>query len=548
MVRALRFWLALWTALILSPSFANEHVGGGVTQISPVPSWVTQGAANGTDLNFGAGLYWLKGAAGALQDKRSTPATAFDANGNLVQFPNYVPAIAGGKIRIDETRTNYDRNNSNWSAVVAGTPGTPPTDWTVTPGTGITSQIVGTGTLLGMPTISIRFYGSPGAPTNSFVSFDSAYQSIVSMGQTWTFSVFYYLSAGSNTNITTSYIDFNFNTNNYANALTFPSVMSRAVVSGSATVAGTTSISPLFNIATLAGPVDFTLTFALPQIENANIPASVASATVSAGNTGGTNGACTLTQVGGTFTTATQYTGTVAGGAIGALTVSVPGAYTTLPASPASVTGCGFTALTVAPTPTDNSAKAFPTAPILTSGSAVMRNQSQPYINVQACPNPSLLVVGESDAPATNPNQNFLASLTNAGETAAMTLYRAAGSTYFTAGGSFPGPNIAWPAGSVFKLSAWANGTTFKTSVNNASTGSGTNTALGALNILSIGNDYLYGGNALNGTISRVVLSCGTSLLSASNEPANDNGRRWAWSGEATPVRNPQRERFLEVA
>jgi hypothetical protein len=74
----------------------------------------------------------------------------------------------------------------------------------------------------------------------------------------------------------------------------------------------------------------------------------MASATVQAGGSGGTNGTQTVTVVGGTGTAA-QFSVTVSGGAITAvLSVVNPGAYTVLPSlSAVAVTGAGLTGATL---------------------------------------------------------------------------------------------------------------------------------------------------------------------------------------------------------
>ena len=78
------------------------------------------------------------------------------------------------------------------------------------------------------------------------------------------------------------------------------------------------------------------------------------SATVTAGGSGGTNGACTVTSTVapasfGGITTQAQFTGTVSGGVLtGPLTIVVPGVYIlVLPTAPFPVSGCNLTGATV---------------------------------------------------------------------------------------------------------------------------------------------------------------------------------------------------------
>jgi hypothetical protein len=77
---------------------------------------------------------------------------------------------------------------------------------------------------------------------------------------------------------------------------------------------------------------------------------SVDGATVAAGGSGGTNGAVSLTVVGGVVSEGdvTTLDGTISGGALTAIgDVSNPGTYSSLPANPVAVTGGGLTGATV---------------------------------------------------------------------------------------------------------------------------------------------------------------------------------------------------------
>lgn len=81
---------------------------------------------------------------------------------------------------------------------------------------------------------------------------------------------------------------------------------------------------------------------------SAQAPYSVQSATVAGGNSGGTNGACTLTVSGGTYSSQATLTGTVSGNAIGTLSVGTAGSYTVMPGSTSvAATGCGFGSITL---------------------------------------------------------------------------------------------------------------------------------------------------------------------------------------------------------
>ena len=94
---------------------------------------------------------------------RASTATYFDSAGVLqsaaVDQPrlDYNPStLAAQGYLIEESRTNSIRNNTMVGAVV-GTPGTIPTNWQVfTNVTGLTRQIVGTGTENGITYIEVK--------------------------------------------------------------------------------------------------------------------------------------------------------------------------------------------------------------------------------------------------------------------------------------------------------------------------------------------------------------------------------------------------------
>ena len=95
--------------------------------------------------------------------------------------------------------------NSTLVGAVAGTPGTPPTGWTLTnPADGLTREIVGTGTSNGIPYIDVRWSGTSGVlGTTSLGTYSSPTAIAAVNGQTWTGAAFYALVGGSLTNVST---------------------------------------------------------------------------------------------------------------------------------------------------------------------------------------------------------------------------------------------------------------------------------------------------------------------------------------------------------
>ena len=105
---------------------------------------------------------------------------------------------------VEEQRTNSIRNNTMVGAV-AGTPGTLPTNWAaLSTITGITAEIVGTGTSNGITYIDIKLAGTSSAASSFHLVFDANTATAASTGQTWTSSSYLALVAGSFANIATA--------------------------------------------------------------------------------------------------------------------------------------------------------------------------------------------------------------------------------------------------------------------------------------------------------------------------------------------------------
>ena len=138
---------------------------------------------------------------------RASTATYYDSIGTLqsaaVNSPrlDYNPStLAAQGLLIEESRTNSIRNSTATGAV-AGTPGTLPTNWSGwSAASGITREIVGTGSEAGVNYIDFKLSGTASAAVTFFMVFDTTNPAAAS-GQSWTSSTYVKLQAGSTTNI-----------------------------------------------------------------------------------------------------------------------------------------------------------------------------------------------------------------------------------------------------------------------------------------------------------------------------------------------------------
>jgi hypothetical protein len=178
---------------------------------------------------------------------------------------------------------------------VAGTPGTAPTNWSVSgSGNGLTREIVGVGVEKGITYIDLRYFGT--ATANSFVTvvFESATQIAALSGQSWTSSVYLKISNGSTTGVN-SFNHWLVGANSVGGpvetstvAITPTTEFSRVTLSRTLTGASTAFVySYLDFLYSNGAAIDITLRIGLPQLElgataTSVIPTTTASATRSA--------------------------------------------------------------------------------------------------------------------------------------------------------------------------------------------------------------------------------------------------------------------------
>jgi hypothetical protein len=167
--------------------------------------------------------------------------------------------------------------NTTMAGAIAGTPGTLPTGWSLAGSvSGMSTQVVGVGTLSGTAYMDLRFYGTPAATDNLYVAMNTF---SASFGQSWTFGINAEIVGGSSAN-TQLYLSWS-EIPAYHIDLQTPLIMPVTNVpvttqafwaTGPMTQAGTTSAYPILEVGFTSGQaVDITLRIALPFMDNGTI-------------------------------------------------------------------------------------------------------------------------------------------------------------------------------------------------------------------------------------------------------------------------------------
>ena len=176
---------------------------------------------------------------------------------------------------VEEARTNSIRNNTGVGAV-AGTPGTLPTNWSVASSvSGLSSQIIGTGTESGIAYIDIKWTGTPSANGTIQHTFESNTNTAAVSGQSWTSAVYQRLVGGVIPGTTSLLVVERSVANSFlASSSTNVTVTDSALInqrlahSRTLNNALTAYVNSRLDVSVVSGvAVDFTFRIGLPQLE-----------------------------------------------------------------------------------------------------------------------------------------------------------------------------------------------------------------------------------------------------------------------------------------
>jgi hypothetical protein len=206
-------------------------------------------------------------------------------NADLPRFDFDPTTLVCKGLLIEEARTNTIRNNTMVGAV-AGTPGTLPTNWLLINPTGLTSQVIGTGTETGISYLDVKISGTASSSGTIVFLYETSTGVPASQNQTWTNSQYLKIAAGSAANINLFRVYFQENNaiggyiNEQNTTITTPTTASlitqRSTASRTLVSALVTFLNTGVNFTVTAGAVvDITLRIGLPQLELGAFPTSV---------------------------------------------------------------------------------------------------------------------------------------------------------------------------------------------------------------------------------------------------------------------------------
>jgi hypothetical protein len=210
---------------------------------------------------------------------------------HMPRFDYNPSTLAAQGLLIEEARTNSIRNNTMQDAV-AGTPGTLPTNWTVTTSSGTTTNVVAVSSVAGITYVDLQVTtsGANTTGTSYVLPIEAASQIAALNGQTWTGSFWWSLVGGSFANVTAAFFDIveldsgGSQVTSGAISVSLPTAtFTRFPVTRTNSNAATAFVRPRFRFTVTNGvPVDFTLRIGLPQLELGAFATSVIPTTTTA--------------------------------------------------------------------------------------------------------------------------------------------------------------------------------------------------------------------------------------------------------------------------
>jgi lysophospholipase L1-like esterase len=214
-------------------------------------------------------------------------ATYFDSNGDLQTAALNAPRFGHDFFShqptgymSEPTSTNMVRNNT-MQGVGVGTPGTPPNFWSVTTNSnGLSTQIVGTGTIHNLNYVDFRTFGTTTGTGSTQLYFEATNNITTTQNTFRNSSAFLAIQGGSNTNVSNISLDLDQrDSGNAALALiaglniktnVLFGILARFVNNIGATASGVAFSSPLLTITPSGSGVaiDITVRVAMPQLES----------------------------------------------------------------------------------------------------------------------------------------------------------------------------------------------------------------------------------------------------------------------------------------
>lgn len=167
-------------------------------------AWWPESASYAAD--FRAGLYMRGGEAigqaAAFSVERETPRLAKTSAGHWQEFEPDTPALTDLGLSVLSAGTNGIRNSS-MVGTIAGAPGTVPNHWTFSGGAaGASYEVVGIGTVFGLPYIDIKIFGTTSSASGVAIRFDTHSILATAKDEAINFSCFIGLVGGSTSGFT----------------------------------------------------------------------------------------------------------------------------------------------------------------------------------------------------------------------------------------------------------------------------------------------------------------------------------------------------------